>query len=118
MTTPGSYSLSIYRGDTHRWQFKLWTDEDKTQPADLTDVTVRSEIRDRPSGKRITPIVCAVTLPNIIDAELDAATSAAITISRGAWDLQLTYLSGIVVTVLAGQVFVTADITDSTVAGP
>lgn len=113
MTTPGTYQMSIYRGDSYRWQFKLWNDVDKTDPVDLTGVTPKAEIRDKPGGKKITPIACVVTMPNIVDATLTAAASAALAISKGSWDLQLTYSGGDVSTVLAGAVVVTADVTDS-----
>ena len=111
--TPGDLPLNIYRGDTYHWRFTLWTDSNKTVPADLTGVTVKSEIRDKPSGSVIKPIACTIKMPNIIHATLSAAASGALP-SKGAWDLQLTYSSGDVVTVLAGDVAVTPDVTDST----
>jgi hypothetical protein len=112
--TPGKYTLTIYRGDSGRWQFKLWTDSAKTQPVDLTGVTARAEIRDKAGGLVLGELVCEVTLPNIIDASIDAIASAAL--KKGVWDLQLTYAGGDVVTILAGSVTVTADVTDSTAA--
>ena len=111
--TPGVYNLDLYRGDTYRWQFKLWTDAEKTDPADLADVTVKAEIRDKPGGLTITPLTCTITEPNIIDAVLSSAASQLLG-AKAAWDLQLTYASGDVATVLAGTVTVTADVTDST----
>jgi hypothetical protein len=111
--TPGVYNLALYRGDTYRWQFLLWADVAKTEPADLTDVTVKAEIRDKPGGAIITPLPCTITAPNIIDAVLSSAACQALD-AKGSWDLQLTYASGDVATVLAGAVTVTADVTDST----
>jgi hypothetical protein len=111
--TPGDYPLALYRGDTYKWQFVLWADAGKTTPADLTGVTVKAEIRDRPGGTKIIPMTCAVVMPNKIDATLDASASRAVP-ATGAWDLQLTYPSGDVATVLAGAVTATLDVTDST----
>jgi hypothetical protein len=111
--TPGIFNLNLYRGDTYRWQFKLWTDAEKTDPADLADVTVEAEIRDKPGGSKITPLACTVTEPNIIDAVLSSSACQGLD-PKGSWDLQLTYASGDVATVLAGTVIVTADVTDST----
>jgi hypothetical protein len=112
MTTPGNYSLNIYRGDTYHWLFTLYADEDKLVPFDLTGITPKAEIRDKPSGRVIAAIDCPVELPNIIKATLPAAASA--TIPQGsAWDLQLTYANGDVSTILAGRVMLTPDITDS-----
>lgn len=110
---PANLPLQIYRGDTARWQFKLWANTDKTDPVDLTNVTPKAEIRDKPSGTKISELNCDVQLPNIINATLDPATSRSLP-AKGYWDLQLTYTSGDINTVLAGAVTVTPDITDST----
>lgn len=114
MATPGNYPLKLYRGDTYRWQFKLWDDPEKTIPTDLTGVTPKAEIRDKPSGAIKAPITTSVTAPNIIEAILTAADCANLPV-KGAWDLQLTYANGDVSTVLAGTVDVTLDVTDSVV---
>ena len=88
--TPGLYSLNIYRGDTYQWRFQLWQDAERTDPVDLTDAQVASEIRDKSGGALIVALDCIVTLPNIIDAVLDPASSA-LCPPRGVWDLQLTF---------------------------
>jgi hypothetical protein len=100
----------LYRGDTYRWQFRLWLDTASTQPADLTGATAVSQIRDKPGGTLIAALTCVITLPNLIDATLSAADSAKLP-SSGAWDLQVTYASGDVATVLAGPVNTTSDVT-------
>lgn len=117
MATPGNYPLKLYRGDTYRWQFKLWDDAEKTIPTDLTGVTPKAEIRDKPSGTVKATIACTVVAPNIIDAVLSAADCALLP-AKGQWDLQLTYTDGDVATVLAGTVDVTLDVTDSGTAPP
>lgn len=109
--TPGNYPLVIYRGDSYKWQFKLWSDTAKTQPVDLTGVTVKAEIRDRPGGNLLGTLACAITMPNIINASLTSTDTALLT--SGAWDMQLTYSDGEVSTVLSGLVTVTMDVTDS-----
>ena len=86
--TPGRLSLSLYRGDTYRWQFKLWLDTARTQPVDLTGATVSSQIRDKPGGNLIATLVCTITLPNIVDAVLSASASSALP-SSGSWDMQV-----------------------------
>jgi len=114
--TPGKYPLSLYRGDSYSWSFVLWTDTDKTLPADLTGVTAKAQIRDRPGGtKEIITLACEVVMPNTVAMILDAASSARLATTAAVWDLQLTYESGEVATILAGAVTVTADVTDSTV---
>jgi hypothetical protein len=109
---PASYWLDIYRGDTRRLQVQLWDQNDVA--LDLTGVVAKAEIRDRPGGTVIIPFDCSITLPNIISLTLSAANSHLLP-PQGAWDLQLTYASGDVKTPVAGQVQVTADVTDSTV---
>jgi hypothetical protein len=111
--TPGSFPLSLYRGDTYHWKFTLWSDAAKTTPVDLTGVTAKAEIREKPGGSTIVPLVCSVVMPNVINASLTSVASITVP-TTGVWDLQLTYLSGDVTTVLAGSVSVTADVTDST----
>jgi hypothetical protein len=110
---PASYDLVIYRGDTYSWDFLLWNDIHNGIPTDLTGVVVKSEIRDRPSGNLIIPLTLTVTLPNTINAALSAASSALLPVPLGVWDLQLTYPDGDVLTVIAGEVYVTADVTGS-----
>jgi len=110
--TPGNYPLNIYRGDDHQWQFVLWADVEKTVPVDLTGVTVKAEIRDRPGGVVVFEVATQITLPNFIDMSFSGVFSRTFPAS-GRWDLQLIDASGWTSTVLAGAVKVTGDITDS-----
>jgi hypothetical protein len=113
--TPGDFPLTLYRGDSYRWSFLLWTDTAKTQPADLTGVMPKAEVRDKPGGAKVVALDCAVVVPNTVTMSLDAASSALLPLA-GVWDLQLTYPNGDVATVLAGVVLVTPDVTDSAAA--
>jgi hypothetical protein len=115
--TPGSYPLSLYRGDSYRWRFTLYDDVAQTQPTDLTDVEVNSQIRDKPGGSLIATLSCTVTLPNVIDAVLSASDCAQLP-NSAAWDLQLNYASGDVATVLAGAVNVTTNVTNTSPSSP
>lgn len=108
---PGSYPLALYRGDSYRWQFTLYDDAYQTQPSNLTGASVSSQIRDKPGGDYICALACTVALPNVVNAYLDAADCALLP-NSAAWDLQITYGSGDVTTVLAGPVNITADVTD------
>ncbi len=108
--TPGRMPLSLYRGDTYRWQFKLWLDTARTLPADLDGATALAQIRDKAGGTLIVSLACSITTPNFVNMVLSAADSARLP-SSGAWDLQVTYASGDVATVLGGPVNTTADVT-------
>jgi hypothetical protein len=115
---PGRHTLVIYRGDTYHWQFQLWMDAERTQPVNLTDAQVKSEIRNRPGGTVIVELELQLELPNIIHATLPAAASSRVPTLGASWDLQITYPNGDVQTVLTGGVTVTPDITDSTPPPP
>ena len=107
---PAQYDLDLYRGDSYGWQFKLWQDSSKTVPVVLTGATAESQIRDKPGGSKIVPMVCTITAPNIVTVLLNAATCASCP-PKGGWDLQITYSDGQVQTPVAGAVKVTADFT-------
>jgi hypothetical protein len=108
---PGSSNLNIYRGDTGRWQFNLWTDVARTQPADLTGVQVNALIRDKALGGNYEQaLTCTVALPNTINMVLTSSQSESLP-AVGVWDLQLAYPSGDIFTILKGNVIVTQDVT-------
>ena len=104
---PGSYDLCLYKGDTTRWQFRLWTDDAKTAPLDLTGATARAQIRQGYAGAP-TDMTCTITVPNIITMVLPAGSNPPL---RGLWDLEVTYASGDVQTVLSGKVATQGDVT-------
>lgn len=108
---PANLPLDLYRGDSFALSVTLL--DQNNLPIDLTGVVAKSEIRDRPAGLLIVAFTCTITLPNIINLNLISEDSQELP-PNAVWDLQLTYASGDVKTVLAGQVTVTADVTDST----
>ncbi len=111
MSMPKEYHLTIYRGDSYRWQYVLWLDSARTQPVDLTGVTVAAALRQ---SSTTTPLACTVT-DNTIDVVLVPATSAALAVtSSGRWDLQLTYPTGDIKTIVAGTLTVRGDVTGTT----
>ena len=105
---PGTLPLRLYRGDSYSWQVRIWADEAHTRPGDLTGVTADAAIAGTSGG--VIAIDCAVTLPNIIDLELAAASWDGV-LNPSRWDLQLTYSDGRVYTLLAGPVAVEDDVT-------
>jgi hypothetical protein len=107
-----NYPLGIYRGDTHRWSFTLWADAAKTTPADLTGVAVAAWIAQ---ATTITHLVCTVAT-HVVSVALEEDISQGLTVTQGRWDLQLTYPSGDVQTVVAGSVSVKADVTGASAA--
>src|SRR4249919_1151851 len=95
---PAGFSLDIYHGDSGHWQFRLWTDEARTIPVDLTGVVAKSEIRDKPMGAKLVGLDCVITLPNVIDVRLFSQDSYKLPAKTLAWDLQLTYPTEEVIT--------------------
>jgi|SRR5262252_5188828 len=117
MARPGVYNLVLYRGDTYAWQFVLYSDNlVPPTPADLTGVSAKAEIRNAPGGSLLAALPCVVTQPNTITMKLTTTEWAGLRTPAAYWDLQLTYADAdsSVVTILAGTVSVTPDVTDST----
>ena len=117
MRRPGRYDLDLYRGDSYRWEFRLWDDAEATSPTDLSSAVVAAEIRLRSGGPTAVTLTCAVLLPNIVEMTFEPAFWANLLQPRGRWDMQVTFPGDVVRTVLVGCVTVTADITDSLVVG-
>jgi hypothetical protein len=118
MSSPPSFPLDLYRGDTFRLVVRVWEDVLLTIPASLAGTTAKAEIRNAPGGGTVVPFTCTITLPNRIDLFLAAAPSRHLPLS-GTWDLQLTLdddPEADVLTVLGGPVTVIADVTDSSAA--
>lgn len=87
-------------------------------PMDLTGVTARMSIKDRVGGTELLRLdttngrVVVDAVANTVLLTVDAVTTAAITWSRGVYDLEL--VSGAVVTpVLSGVVTVTKEVTST-----
>lgn len=109
---PGKYDLQLYRGDSRDIRFVLWTDEEKTEPLDLTGATAEAEIRDKSAGSVIVVLQCTIVAPNFVDLHVSPTMSKSAP-AKGVWDLQVTYPNGAVRTHTAGAVKVTGDVTDS-----
>jgi hypothetical protein len=115
MTLPQKLDLNLYRGDTERFQIQIWDDAGATQPADLTGVTFKAEMRDKPGGANLlATFAVSSSAPGVIDVLIDHTTSTALP-AAGSWDLQITYASGDVRTLVYGKVKTTMDVTDSVV---
>jgi len=117
MSLPSNFPLDIYHGDSGEWQFKLWLDTDKTQPMDLTGVIPKAEIRATSGAVPIYTLACSISTPNVVIVALSAFDSKNIPFAKYSWDLQLTFPTGAVNTIVAGAVNVVADITDSETPG-
>jgi hypothetical protein len=112
---PASFSFNFYRGDSYKYRFKLWQDAAKTIPYVLSAVndSVAAEIRDKPGGSNITVLIATIVEPNFVDIEVTSEMTKTM-VTKGEWDLEITFLDGDVYTPIRGPVSVAADITGST----
>lgn len=108
-TRPGVVDLCVYRGDSGRVRVRV-TDTDAL-PVDVTTATWDCDFRTTEDD---ATVLCSPTVepvvgtPNAVDIVLTAAMSAVLD-ADCVWDLEMT-LSGQVVTLLAGKVLVTKDV--------
>jgi hypothetical protein len=110
---PGTYDLTLYRGDTTRIDFVLWHDAAKTQPVDVSGAVAKAQIRDRPDSTAVVAELLCGGSGNTVTVTVPDATSAKLG-KNGFWDLQLTWSSGDVQTVVAGLVYAEPDVTRGT----
>ena len=105
---PADFALVLYRGDSYAARFRFWTDAAKTQPFDLTGITVSAEM----DGPTDVALVCTVTLPNLVDLTIDpeawAASSGAT--GTGRWDMEFATPDGGRQSPVAGRVTVCPDV--------
>lgn len=116
MTTPGNYDLTIYQGADFALRVK-WKDS-LGALVDLTGYTARMQIR---RSLRDAAIVASLTTENArivlggvagtIDLSLLAATTAAVTVRAGVYDLELIDSTGIVTRLLQGAVEFSQEVT-------
>jgi len=110
----GQYDLKLYRGDTYSRGFRFWEDDIGQTAFDLTGAVAESEFRDKPGGASIMVFTCAITLPNTITIHLVPDQWLNSTAPpKGYWDLEVTFSPTEVYTLIAGDVIVTKDITNS-----
>jgi hypothetical protein len=108
---PQVFPLALYRGDSYGWQFRVWDDQPGGQPTDLAGVTAAAQVRDRPGGQVVMPLECAVVEPNLVNVNLPASAWGDLQLRHAAWDLELTFPGGAVVTIVAGPAEVVQDVT-------
>lgn len=105
----GETPLFVYRGDSHAWRVRLWADEERTVPFDLTGAYVAAQIRRSPDAREAVDLACEVELPNVVVARLSPERAARC--PSGRWDMQVTWPDARVATVVKGPVTVEPDVT-------
>jgi hypothetical protein len=114
--TPAKVNLKLYQGATFRKRFR-WLAPGGVTPISLVGATARMQIRkDKKSPALLTLSTAGGQIlidgPNgAIDLHLDAGSTAAITWSGGAYDLEVVMAGGDVVRLVEGSVSVSPEIT-------
>lgn len=111
MAQPADQDLIITRGDTETLVVTITTDG--STPVDITGRTYSSQIRTQQDSTTIkASFTCTVTsgAAGQVTCVLSATSSAALSAGLYFWDLQEN-ASGVISTILSGNVTVLADVT-------
>lgn len=111
MAVPADQDLTITRGDTETLVVTITSDG--STPVNITGRTYRAQIRSSQDSTTIkASFTCTVTsgANGQVTCVLSAADSATLPVGIAFWDLEET-ASGVVSTILAGNVTVLADVT-------
>lgn len=111
MAQPADQDLTITRGDTETLVVTITSDG--STPINITGRTYRAQIRSSQDSTTIkASFTCAVSngAAGQVTCTLSATDSATLPVGIAFWDLEET-ASGVVSTILAGNVTVIADVT-------
>lgn len=111
MAQPADQDLTITRGDTETLVVTITTDG--STAVNITGRTYASQVRTQQDSTTVkASFVCTVTngAAGIVTCVLSATSSAGLSAGLYFWDLQET-ASGVVSTILAGNITVLADVT-------
>lgn len=117
---PGTYSFSVYRGDTYEWWFIIKAYDPASGalvPVDTSGWRFKAEIRVSPDAPLMASLqeMARDDAAGTIAMRLTNDQSRLIT-SSGVWDLEAILPDGWVRTVLRGQVTLVTDVTTGKVS--
>ena len=107
---PSPADLEIYQGDDFAPIVTIYNEDGSV--ADITGYTAKAQIRRSTADNDpvvVVEITAVVQSPQVLMSIPSAQTTPLS--GRYTWDLQITSPDGVVTTVLAGRVIVTAEIT-------
>lgn len=112
MTVPIRSNITHYRGDSLVLQLRLWTDANRSVPADLSEATVRAQIRADHDDAEVAASFDVQVEDNVITANLSPKSSRDLP-AKGVWDCEVDWFSDdtSVQTVAAGGLVVQPDVT-------
>lgn len=108
-------ALTIQQGDTYALDI-LWTDDVTQQPVDLTGASARMQMRSFYSSPAVVQeltVGAGITIDPAgrITLLLSAVQTAALEAASGVYDLEVTFLSGVVKKVIQGRYTVNPEVT-------
>ena len=110
LTEPARLDLKLVAGDSFRRSIVLKSSDGT--PIDLTGLTARAQIRDRPAGKLLADITTTVDAPTTGEIVLTLTTVQTRALnSHGVWDLELDGGVSNTHTIVGGEVRVLPDVT-------
>lgn len=105
---PTRGDLIMYEGDDFFLVLEVYDEED--QAADLSDAVPRSQIRQTTASTQDIRELEASLEENVITLHATHALTTGLPL-RSVWDVQVTYPSGLVQTLMFGSVSVTPEVT-------
>ena len=93
--------------------FRLWQDEAKTTPVDLSGTTGRCELRTKPGGALLAVATVVIDDPNLIRLHVPAATSAqwSAKTTVGVFDVELVDSDDAVTSLCTGTLEISPNVT-------
>jgi len=114
---PGTYNLTLYKGDTRRITVTLKSGPDlqNLTPIDLTGASAAAEIRSTvASGSVMATFTCNLTgtpTDGKVNLVLPSSQAELLTGDSAVWDLEVTRAGGDIETYLKGTVTILDDVT-------
>ena len=108
---PSKANLAIYQGDDYAAVVTVMNGS--ATPPDLTGYLAQAQIRVGPADTNpqiVVEIATEIVPPNLIDLSIPSADTVGLS-GNYSWDLQLVDTNGMIETILAGNVVVTAEVT-------
>lgn len=92
MPIPPTSNLVHYRGDSLVLRLALWTDAEKTQPADLSTASICAQVRETPDSTEVAATFDVTVEDNIVTANLSPKSSRDLP-AKGTWDIEVDWYS-------------------------
>lgn len=112
MPVPKKTNITHYRGDTLVIVVSLWNDVERTDPADLSEATIRAQVREQYEDTEVAASFDIEVTGNHITATLTPKSARDLP-PRGVWDIEVDWYSDDVnvQTVAAGGIAAEPDVT-------